>query len=140
MEWNSKRALFVVVISFAVTVAVIIAAVLATILTTGPPREKTWINGDYVVGDINIAIVHADNKSVTFQQLKFLDSEDYAYQYRAVGRILKVGGPDIKKWVGPAICFTLFSTKSGWARAHTLPTALNNIIIFFQVLTKPKIR
>ena len=53
----------------------------------------------------------------------YLDgSRTYAF-CRGVGTILKVGRPDIdvgkvgpyppKKWGGPAICFALFSPKSG---------------------------
>jgi len=41
---------------------------------------KTWLPGDYAVGDIGLAIAHADNQTFSFQQLKFLDSEDYAMQ------------------------------------------------------------
>ena len=36
---------------------------------------------NYKVGDINFAIINVDNEStVTYRQLKFLDSEYYAYQ------------------------------------------------------------
>jgi len=45
-----------------------------------PPPEKTWINGDYEVGEIDVAIVHVDDDGATFQQLKFLDSEYSAMQ------------------------------------------------------------
>ena len=49
-------------------------------LSRGPPPPKTWINGDYLAGDVAFAIVHVDDDGVTYQQLKFLDSEDYAIQ------------------------------------------------------------
>ena len=78
MEWNSKRVKVVAILAVAIT---IILAVVVWNYTRGPPPEKTWINGDYIVGDINIAIIHAEDNRVTFQQLKFLDSESYANQY-----------------------------------------------------------
>ena len=45
--------------------------------TKGP---VTWLPGDYAVGDIGFAVLHASPDKITYQQLKFLDSEDYAMQ------------------------------------------------------------
>ena len=58
-----------------------VIVILATTLSMNNLQEQTqtWMNGDYKV-DINFAIVHVDNDNVTYRQLKFLDSEDFAYQ------------------------------------------------------------
>jgi len=42
-----------------------------------PPLSQPWVNGDYKVG-FSFALVNLDDGAATFQQLKFLDSEDYA--------------------------------------------------------------
>merc|ERR1712013_110092 len=65
-------------------------------LSRGPPPPKTWINGDYLAGDVAFAIVHIDNDGVTYQQLKFLDSEDYAIQ-----PIYFVGGEPVSAPTAP---------------------------------------
>ena len=41
-------------------------------------KKRTWLNGDYIVGDINVAIVRADEDQITLRYLKFLDSEPEA--------------------------------------------------------------
>jgi len=41
------------------------------------PISKPWLNGDYKVG-FSFALVHLNEDEATFQQLKFLDSEDNA--------------------------------------------------------------
>ena len=38
----------------------------------------TWLNGDYKVGDMNLAIVRAVNDQITMRPLKFLDAEPTA--------------------------------------------------------------
>jgi len=79
MEVTKK--LLVGIMTGAALVLIIIVAVVATVYATrGPPPPKTWINGDYKVGGINEAIVHVDDEGETYRQLKFLDSEDTAYQ------------------------------------------------------------
>jgi len=61
-----------------VVIGVIAGVLLSTSCTTKGP--VTWLPGDYVVGDIAFAVVHAGTDNITYQQLKFLDSEDYAMQ------------------------------------------------------------
>ena len=70
------------VVAGAVT-ALVVVVVVVTVAATwdyGPTPDRTWLNGDYKVGDINLAIVHVDDEGATFHQLKFLDSEAYAVQ------------------------------------------------------------
>jgi len=64
----------VVVVAIGVTAGVL----LSTSCTTKGP--VTWLPGDYSVGDIGFAVIHAGPDNITYQQLKFLDSEDYAFQ------------------------------------------------------------
>ena len=73
---NRKK--FVIAGVVVVALVAVLAVILATTVNSGPPPPKTWINGDYKVGDINFAIVHIENDSIIFQQLKFLDSESDA--------------------------------------------------------------
>ena len=54
----------------------------ATLLTRCVPstEKRTWKNGDYKVGDINIAIVHVEDDTATLTWLKFQDSESIVTQ------------------------------------------------------------
>jgi len=79
MECNKK--VLYAVLPVLITVVIVVVVTTITTLNNGPTPDPTWITGDYIVGDINFAIVNVDNdSSVTYRQLKFLDSEYYAYQ------------------------------------------------------------
>ena len=41
-------------------------------------KERTWLNGDYKDGYINLVIVRADDDQITMRPLKFLDAEPTA--------------------------------------------------------------
>ena len=87
-------------------------------------KKRTWLNGDYIVGDINVAIVRADEDQITLRYLKFLDSEheaDLPLSWEPKGEdsvIMKhkegthictisadkktiVGGPETLTWIPP---------------------------------------
>jgi len=68
----------VTVLVVVVVIGVIAGVLLSRSCTTKGPVN--WLPGDYAVGDIGLAVLHAGADKITYQQLKFLDSEDYAMQ------------------------------------------------------------
>jgi hypothetical protein len=46
--------------------------------TCNMAQKRSWINGHYQLMPMLDAIIHVENDLVTYQQLKFLDSEDKA--------------------------------------------------------------
>jgi len=61
--------------AFLLVVVIIALAVTLSARCVPSGEARTWRNGDYKVGDINIAIVHVEDDVATLTYLKFQDSE-----------------------------------------------------------------